>query len=450
MHWYYTGVKAQSPLRPHSAPTFRSELLGDLEWRGLLANVSDPGDADRHFLEPGRLAYIGFDPTADSLHVGSLLGLVLLRRIQRAGHRPVLLIGGGTGLIGDPSGKSGERSLSSEEQVVMAAARLRAQVQRFLDFDPGPRGALLVNNYDWLGKMEVIGFLRDVGKHFPLGTMLAKESVRTRMGRTDAGISFTEFSYQVLQAYDFLRLFQDRGCRVQLGGSDQWGNITAGIELIRRVAGEQAFGITHPLVTKDDGTKFGKTESETIWLDAEKTSPYEMYQFWLNTPDAEVVKFLGYFTFLGRDEVADLAAIVAKTPEEREAQRVLARQVTALVHGDAAMREAEAIGAAMFGGDVASLGPGQLEQARRAIPTTDLTPAEVAAMTVVDLLVRVGGAESKSEARKLLAGGGITLNGKRLGGGSEALSAVPALHGRFWIVRKGRRTYFAGRLGQGQ
>jgi len=446
MGWYYTGVKAPSPLRPIPAPTFRSELLGDLEWRGLLANVSDPADADRHFLEPGRLAYIGFDPTADSLHVGSLLGLVVLRRIQRAGHRPVLLIGGGTGLIGDPSGKSGERALNPEAEVAGAAVRLKLQVQRFLDFDGGPRGALLVNNYDWLGKMEVISFLRDVGKHFPLGGMLAKESVRARMGRTDAGISFTEFSYQVLQAYDFLRLFQDRGCRVQLGGSDQWGNITAGIELIRRVTGEQAFGMTHPLVTKGDGTKFGKTEAGTVWLDAEKTSPYEMYQFWLNTPDADVVQYLGYFTFLGRDEVLDLTDTVAKTPEAREAQRVLARQVTALVHGEATMQEAEAIGVAMFGGDVASLGPAQLEQVCRAIPTSELAPAEVAAMTVVDLLVRVGAVESKGEARKLLAGGGITLNGKRLTGEIEAMSAAPALHGRFWIVRKGRRSYFGGRL----
>lgn len=439
-------MKAPSPLRPHPAPNFRSELLGDLAWRGLLANVSDPADADRHFLEPGRLAYIGFDPTADSLHVGSLLGLVVLRRIQLAGHRPVVLIGGGTGLIGDPSGKSGERALNPEDQVAAAAARLKGQVQRFLDFDEGPRGGLLVNNYDWLGKMEVISFLRDVGKHFPLGAMLAKESVRTRMGRTDVGISFTEFSYQVLQAYDFFRLFQDRGCRVQLGGTDQWGNITAGIELIRRVAGEPAFGITHPLVIKDDGTKFGKTEAGTIWLDAEKTSPYEMYQFWLNTPDADVVKFLGYFTFLRRGEVADLADAVAKTPEDREAQRVLARHVTALVHGDASMQEAEAIGAAMFGGDVASLGPAQLEQVCRALPTVDLSPAEAAAMTVVDLLVRVGAAESKGEARKLLVGGGITLNGKRLAGGMEPLTAAPALHGRFWVVRKGRRSYFAGRL----
>jgi tyrosyl-tRNA synthetase len=426
--------------------SFRSALLADLEWRGLISDISDPADADRHFLEPGRPAYIGFDPTADSLHVGSLLGLVVLSRIQRAGHLPIVLIGGGTGLIGDPSGKTGERALNPEEQVAAAAERLKAQVQRFLDFGPGPRGALLVNNYDWLGKMDVIGFLRDVGKHFPLGAMLAKESVRARMGRTDAGLSYTEFSYQVLQAYDFLRLFQDRECRVQLGGSDQWGNITAGIELIRRVAGEQAFGIVHPLVTKEDGTKFGKTEVATVWLDAAKTSPYEMYQFWLNTGDADVVKFLKYFTFLSREDITALEATTARAPEQREAPRVLAREVTALVHGETAMREAEAISATMFGGDVATLGPAQLEEVCRAIPTVEIGAEEAGALTVVDLLMRVGAAESKGEARKLLAGGGVTLNGKRVTGGGQTLHAAGALHGRFWIVRKGRRNYFAGRL----
>ncbi len=426
---------------------FRSSLLADLQWRGLISEISDPADADRHFLEPGRRAYIGFDPTADSLHVGSLLGLVVLSRIQRAGHRPIVLIGGGTGLIGDPSGKVGERALNPEDQVAAAAERLKAQVQRFLDFGAEPRGALLVNNYDWLGKMDAIGFLRDVGKHFPLGAMLAKESVRARMGRTDAGLSYTEFSYQVLQAYDFLRLFQDRECRVQLGGTDQWGNITAGIEFIRRVTGEQAFGIVHPLVTKDDGTKFGKTEEGSVWLDAARTSPYEMYQFWLNTGDGDVVKFLKYFTFLSREDIGALEEATAQAPERREAQRVLAREVTTLVHGAPAMREAEAIGVAMFGGDVASLGPGQLDDVCRAIPTVEIGAAEAAELTVVDLLVRVRAAGSKGEARKLLAGGGVTLNGKRLTEGGEALRAAgPPLHGRFWIVRKGRRSYFAGRL----
>ena len=426
-------------------PPFRSAFLADLEWRGLLSDISDPADADRHFLEPGRPAYIGFDPTADSLHVGSLLGLVVLSRIQRAGHRPIVLIGGGTGLIGDPSGKAGERALSPEDQVAAAAERLKGQVQRFLDFSPGPCGALLVNNYDWLGKMDAIGFLRDVGKHFPLGAMLAKESVRARMGRTDAGLSYTEFSYQVLQAYDFLRLFQDRECRVQLGGSDQWGNITAGIELIRRVVGEQAFGIVHPLVIKGDGTKFGKTEVGTIWLDAAKTSPYEMYQFWLNTGDTEVVQFLKYFTFLSRAEVDALAAAAAQAPERREAQRMLARQVTALVHGEDAMREAEEIGAAMFGGDVASLGPSQLDDVSRALGAADLRADEIGGLTVVDLLVRVGAAESKGEARKLLAAGAVTLNGKRVTASTETLREAAPLHGRYWLVRKGKRSYFAGR-----
>ena len=425
---------------------FQSALLADLDWRGLISDISDPADADRHFAQPGRFAYIGFDPTADSLHVGSLLGLVVLSRIQRAGHRPIVLIGGGTGLIGDPSGKTGERALSPEDQVAAAAERLKAQVQRFLDFSPGPRGALAVNNYDWLGKMDAIGFLRDVGKHFPLGAMLAKESVRARMGRTDAGLSYTEFSYQVLQAYDFLRLYQDRECRVQLGGSDQWGNITAGIELIRRVTGEQTFGIVHPLVTKEDGTKFGKTESGTIWLDAAMTSPYEMYQFWLNTVDADVVKFLKFFTFLSREEIDALAELTRRTPEHRDAQRALARAVTALVHGQTAMREAEAIGAAMFGGDVAALSAMQLEDVCRALPTVEIGPGEAGALTLVDLLVRVGAAESKGEARKLLAGGGVLLNGTRVNDPGQRLSPADRLHGRFWIVRKGRRSYFAGRL----
>ena len=429
--------------------TFTSALLAELQWRGLIAEISDPADADRHFATPGRRAYIGFDPTADSLHVGSLLGLVVLSRIQRAGHRPIVLIGGGTGLIGDPSGKAGERALSPEDQVAAAAARLKVQVQRFLDFGAGPHGAILVNNYDWLGKMDAIGFLRDVGKHFPLGAMLAKESVRARMGRTDAGLSYTEFSYQVLQAYDFLRLFQDQECRVQLGGSDQWGNITAGIELIRRVAGEQAFGIVHPLVTKEDGSKFGKTESGTVWLDAARTSPYEMYQFWLNTGDADVVKFLKYFTFLSREEIDALEMETRTAPENRDAQRELARRVTALVHGEAAMREAEAIGEAVFGGDVTSLTEGQLEAVCRSLPAVEISPTEWASLkSEVDWLVRLGVAESRSAARKLLSSSSVHINGVLVGGDAgHPFAAVPGpLYGRYMIVKRGRRSYFAGRL----
>ncbi len=315
-------------------PTNGSDLFDELSWRGLVSDSTKPEELQRHLNTARRSAYVGFDPTADSLHVGSLLPLLALRRLQLAGHRPIVLIGGGTGLIGDPSGKLGERQLNPAAQVAEWAARLREQVQRFVDFDSGPAAAVLADNYEWLSELRVISFLRDVGKHFPLGAMIAKESVRSRMGRSEEGISYTEFSYQVLQAYDFMALFESHQCTLQLGGSDQWGNITAGIELIRRVKGEAAYGITLPLVAKSDGTKFGKTESGTVWLDRHKTSPYEMYQFWLNTTDEDVVLFLKYFTFLGREEIGALEAATRETPDRREAQRVLARQVTALVHGD--------------------------------------------------------------------------------------------------------------------
>jgi len=339
--------------------------------------------------------------------------------------------------------------LNPEEQVAEWAERLKRQVERFFDFTGGARAAVLADNYQWLSKLEVISFLRDVGKHFSLGSMLARESVRSRMSRADAGLSYTEFTYQVLQAYDFLCLFRQHGCTVQIGGSDQWGNITAGTDLIRRVEGAAAFGLTLPLIEKADGTKFGKTEGGTVWLDAAKTSPYEMYQFWLNTGDADVVKFLKYFTFLSREAIAALETATADAPERREAPRVLAREVTALVHGDAAMKEAEAIGAAMFGGDVASLAAAQLDQVCRALPTAEIGAAETGALSVVDLLVRVGAADSKGEARKLLAGGGITINGERVTAVGDTLQMVGPLHGRFWIVRKGRRSYYAGRLSGG-
>src|SRR5947209_20620379 len=278
----------------------RSPLLNDFEWRGLITDATSPSELDAHLAEAPRAIYCGFDPTADSLHVGSLLPLLALRRVQLAGHRPTVLVGGGTGLIGDPSGKAGERALNPKEQVAEWAERLKRQVRPFLDFDRGPNAAILADNYAWLSELDVIGFLRDVGKHFPLGAMLARESVKARMG---AGISYTEFSYQVLQAYDFMSLMLLHDCSIQLGGTDQWGNITAGVELIRRMHGRPAFGLTLPLVTKTDGSKFGKTESGTVWLDPAKTSAYEMYQFWLNTPDADVVRFLRDFTFLPPDRL---------------------------------------------------------------------------------------------------------------------------------------------------
>src|SRR5918996_4197571 len=295
-------------------------VLDDFEQRGLIADVTTRDELGAHRPGASRTICGGFDPTADSLHVGSLVPLLALRRMQLAGHRPIVLVGGGTGLIGDPAGKTGERALGPEEQVAAYAARLKAQVQRFLDFERGSHAALLVDNYEWLSQLAVIPFLRDIGKHFGVGSMIARESVRARLG---AGISYTEFTYQVLQAYDFLALHERHGCTVQMGGSDQWGNITAGTELIRRVRGATAYGLTMPLVTKTDGTKFGKTEGGNVWLDPGRTSPYEMYQFWLNTTDADVVSFLKYFTFLPVTEIEVLAHQTARAPEKREAQRVL-------------------------------------------------------------------------------------------------------------------------------
>jgi len=386
-------------------PAMRSELLRDLQGRELIADVTTPDELDAHLTSGRRTAYVGFDPTADSLHVGSLLPLLTLRRVQLAGHRPIVLVGGGTGLIGDPSGKAGERALNPKEQVAEWAERLKRQVRPFLDFDRGPNAAILADNYAWLSELDVIGFLRDIGKHFPVGAMLARESVRARMG---AGISFTEFSYQVLQAYDFMSLMLLHDCSIQLGGSDQWGNITAGVELIRRVQGRPAFGLTMPLVTKTDGSKFGKTESGTIWLDPARTSAYEMYQFWLNTPDADVVRFLRYFTFLPPERIAELAAVTRAVPEKREAQRVLARDVTALVHGEPAMRKAEAVSAARFGGDpaVAADLPDELEDVKH-------LPAEATGWPLWKVIKEAGWVTSTSEARRLIQGGGVEVDGVR-------------------------------------
>jgi len=419
----------------------RSPILRDFQWRGLISDATGVNELDAHLAEAPRAVYCGFDPTADSLHVGSLVPLLALRRIQLAGHRPIVLIGGGTGLIGDPSGKSGERALNPEEQVAEWAARLKRQVERFLEFTGGAHAAILADNYEWLSKLEVVSFLRDVGKHFSLGSMLGRESVRSRMSRADAGISYTEFSYQVLQAYDFLCLFRKYGCTVQIGGSDQWGNITAGADLIRRVEGEAVFGLTLPLVAKADGTKFGKTESGTAWLDPAKTSPYEMYQFWLNTSDADVVDYLRYFTFLGRDTVDELGAQLGRHAEEREAQRVLAREVTTLVHGAAATREAEEISAAFFSGDLERLTERQLAQACQGMPKTMLSDADLRALSIVELLTRAGLAESKRRGRELVAAGAIHVNGQPVRDADTRLSRELARYGRFFIIRKGKKTY---------
>jgi len=416
----------------------RTPWLVDLQQRELIADATKPEELDAHLAAAPRTLYVGFDPTADSLHIGSLLPLLALRRAQLSGHRPIVLVGGGTGLIGDPAGKAGERALNPAEQVAGWADRLKQQVQPFLDFDRGPHAAILVDNYTWLSKLELIPFLRDVGKHFSLGAMIARESVKTRMS---AGISYTEFSYQVLQAYDFLELHQRHGCTLQVGGSDQWGNITAGAELIRRIAGAEAYGLTLPLVTKADGSKFGKTETGTIWLDPTKTSAYEMYQFWLNSADAEVVAYLRYFTFLPPEEIDALARLTTEAPEKREAQRVLAREVTRIVHAEAGLAEAEATTADFFHGDVARLSERQLGEALRGAPSSVL-PASGDAVAVVDLLLASGLASSKRAARELISQGAIQLNGQPVRDPAKALvPATEALHGRYLVLRKGKKSY---------
>lgn len=416
-------------------------LLTDLEVRGLIADITNRDEFEAHLRSGGpRTVYVGFDATADSLHIGHLLPLLALRRVQLHGHRPIVLVGGGTGLIGDPSGKTGERLLNPKDQVAEWAERLKRQVRPFLDFERGPMAAILADNYEWLSGLDLISFLRNVGKHFGVGAMMARESIRSRMGRSDAGISYTEFSYQVLQAYDFLSLRQHYDCTVQMGGTDQWGNITAGIELIRKMHGSAAFGLTLPLVTKSDGTKFGKTESSTVWLDPARTSAYEMYQFWLNTADEDVAPFLKFFTFLPVEAIDDLARRAASAPENREAQKALADEVTRLVHGEAKLHEAERISAALFKGDVGSLSETQLERAFRGVPTTVLEGGDTP-RPVVDVLVAAGLAGSKRAARELVTSGAVHVNGERVADPGAAVSRASALFGRFVILRKGKKTY---------
>ena len=421
----------------------RSPLLAELEWRGLIADIASGEELDAHLADPSRARtiYVGFDPTADSLHIGSLLPLLALRRVQLAGHRPVVLVGGGTGLIGDPSGKTGERALNDEDVVAGWAVRLKEQVRPLLDFDRGPNAALLVDNHEWLSKLEVIPFLRDIGKHFPVGAMIARESVKARLGRADGGISYTEFSYQILQAYDFMALAERHDCTVQFGGSDQWGNITAGIELIRRVRGQAVYGLTLPLVTKDDGTKFGKTETGTVWLDPAKTSAYEMYQFWLNTSDADVMRFLKYFTFMPREAIERLAQRTVEVPEAREGQRALAREVTALIHGPEQTREAQEISEALFQEDLGRLSARQLGEAFRGVPTTSVSRARGGPLSLVDLLVQTGLTESKRAARELITSGAVRVNGRRVDDREADLSSERALDGGYLLLRKGKKTY---------
>jgi tyrosyl-tRNA synthetase len=384
-------------------------LFDELEWRGMLY---DSTDGLREQLATERLtAYIGFDPTSSSLHVGSLLTVMGLARLQRYGHTPIAIVGGGTGMIGDPSGKSQERVLLSREQLEINVAGIREQLSHFLDFDAGGNSAVMVNNADWLGTIDLLSFLRDVGKHFTVNYMLQKDSVNRRI-ESEEGISYTEFSYLVLQAYDFLQLFDRYGCTLQMGGSDQWGNITAGIELIRKLRAKKAHGLVWPLMTTSAGTKFGKTEAGAVWLDAARTSAFDFYQFWLNTEDRDAVPYLKCFTFLDRTAIEELAAATAAAPERREAQRVLAREVTMLVHGREAAARAETSAQKVFSDTADALSDEELLAMAGDAPTTDLSAAELRELKVVDLLVKVGLAPSKSEARRLVQAGAIRVHGE--------------------------------------
>lgn len=408
-------------------------LLEELKWRGLLfQHTEQAGSA----LDRGQVSgYVGFDPTASSLHVGSLVPVMGLLHLQRAGHKPIALVGGGTGLIGDPSGKSSERPLADAAAVAENTRGIRAQLERFLDFS-GPSAARMVDNAEWLTQLKAIDFMRDVGKHFTVNYMLQKESVK---GRMEAGISFTEFSYMLLQAYDFLELRRRHDVRLQMGGSDQWGNITAGIELIRRTVGAEAHGVTFPLVATAAGTKFGKTESGAVWLDPARTSPYKFYQFWINVDDRDVGRYLRFFTLLPRAEIETLDAGTVQHPEKREAQRALARDVTARVHGAEAVRAAEEVSALLFGGlDPASLSISALEALREEIPSfksASLTDPQA----IIDAVTgETGLFKSRGDAKRMVQQGGVYLNGQRV---AAELTSVTPLHGKYVLVRKGAKTY---------
>lgn len=417
-------------------------ILDDLKNRGLIYQNTDE-TALRERLDKPTTLYCGFDPTADSLHIGSLLPILVLRRFQLAGHRPIALVGGGTGLIGDPSGKVNERTLNTKETVEEWSLKIKAQLSQFLDFNKPENPAILANNYDWLGSLQVIEFLRDIGKNFSVGTMLAKDSVESRMSR---GISFTEFSYMILQSYDFMKLNELYDCELQIGGRDQWGNITAGTDLIRRMSEEEnnpVHGLTIPLVTKSDGTKFGKTESGTIWLDAEKTSPYKFYQFWLNADDRDVVNYLKYFTFLSIEEILALEEEVTTQPEKRNAQRVLAREVTELVHGREARERAENISQALFTGGLENLSGAEVEEGFSDVPSTRVDDQDI---QLVDLLVQVGAVSSKRQARESLESGAIYVNGIRHTDTSTVVAQLDKLDGKFLVIRRGKKNYFLAKI----
>jgi len=426
-----------------------ANLFEELTWRELVYDATE-GLAELLESQP-TTAYAGFDPTASSLHVGHLLPLMGLARLQRFGHTPIAIVGGGTGMIGDPSGKSQERNLLSSAQIDENVAGIRVQLERFLDFDSRANAARIVNNADWLGTVDLLTFLRDAGKHFTVNYMLQKESVNRRL-ESEEGISFTEFSYLLLQSYDFLQLFDRYGCTVQIGGSDQWGNITAGIDLIRKLRARKAHGLVMPLVTTASGVKFGKTEKGAIWLDPDRTSPFAFYQFWLNTDDRDTLRYLKSFTFLSKEQIDALSTALRESPEKREAQRVLAREVTSLVHGDAQIARVEHASQMLFGEDITQLSADDVLSVFADVPATEMSAAQFGpeGLNVVDLVALARLVPSKSEARRLVQSGGVYLNNRRVADIQARIPAGSAIGGRVFVLRKGSKQNHLVKIIQGE
>lgn len=419
--------------------TATNELLQDLKARGLIAQCTADEELAEHLSTDCRTLYCGFDPTADSLHIGSLVPLLVLKRFQQAGHKPLALVGGATGLIGDPSFKAAERQLNTSDVVGDWVNKIHAQVSAFVDFNESKNGAEVVNNLDWIGEINVIEFMRDIGKHFSVNVMIQKESVKQRIDREGSGISFTEFSYMLLQSYDFAALNKAKECTLQIGGSDQWGNITGGIDLTRRMNRNKVFGLTLPLVTKSDGTKFGKTESGTIWLDPSKTSPYAFYQFWLGTADADVYNFLRFFTFLSVDEIAAIEESDKSVQGRPAGQGVLAKEVTRLVHGEEGLASSIRITDALFSGDLASLTETDLAQlAQDGLPTTELDASE---QTIVEVLTQSELAKSNKMAREFIGNGAVSVNGEKVADSEVVLKKEDALFGKYSVIKRGKKLF---------
>lgn len=422
-----------------------TDFIKEMEWRGLLHSAT-PGV--KEYLNSKQVTgYIGFDPTASSLHVGSLLPIMGLVHLQRAGHTPIAIAGGGTGMIGDPSGKAAERRLLSNEDIENNLVGIKAQLSKFLDFNANNNAAVLVNNADWLNAISMMEFLRDIGKHFSVNEMMAKDSVKSRFG-TEQGISFTEFSYSLLQSLDFLELYDRYNCTLQMGGSDQWGNIVSGIDLVRRKRSVDVHGIVFHLITTSSGVKFGKTESGTVWLDPQMTSPYRFYQFWYNTDDKDVLRYLKFFTLLSAEKISELNSLLSIAPEKRDAQTVLAQEVTRNVHGDSALDQAIRASKIFFGGEIRGVSEQNLLDIFADVPSVELTRDTLSGkgMLLLDLLVHTGIAKSKSDARRAIQGGGIYLNNVRVAEVEKLISTNETILGKFLVLCKGAKNYFVVRI----